>query len=214
MKVRRQGLTENYNTTSEWVSEFEKNLEKQSNYLDNLKTILRKRNDFSTIEEKMADIKSRAGFHVIKEADESDLSKQASECATCSGGCGCGDKCDCNASCKCCGSTCSCKVYNCKQCNSDIIGKAKNIVNYMKSFCEHRPDVGIAAAITHCKNNPDLNYQEVASRIDVKKFEDFLQNLLKKSEEPKEEVKYIPENMDDQVGSDVADYFEHANPTG
>ena len=38
MKVRRQGLTENYNTTSEWVSSL-KNLEKQSNYLDNLKTM-------------------------------------------------------------------------------------------------------------------------------------------------------------------------------
>ena len=66
MKVRRQNISEEYSTTVDWVNDFAKNLEKNADYLSNLRSIMKKRNDFPTIEEKMADLKARAGFDLVK----------------------------------------------------------------------------------------------------------------------------------------------------
>ena len=212
MKVKRQGLTESYRTTADWVSEFEKNLEKQGNYLENLKYVLKKRNDFSSIEEKMADIRSRAGFDLIKDVEDTSISKKASECQTCSGGCKCGDNCGCGEGCDCC--KCSCGNGKCRKCNASFVKKVKSIISYMQEFAKDRPDAGLSVIITHCRNHPELNFHEVESKIDNKKFRALLEKLLKKSEDSEKEVKYIPENGESEVESDVADYFQHAQTTG
>lgn len=212
MKVKRQGLTESYRTTADWVSEFEKNLEKQGNYLDNLKSVLKKRNDFSTIEEKMADIRARAGFDIIKDVEKVNISKKASECSACMDGCECGEGCDCPKSCNCC--KCSCGEYTCKRCNSSFIKKVKNVINYMQEFSKDRPDAGVSVIMTHCREHPELNFKEVESKVDNKKFKILLEKLLNKSEDLDKEVKYIPDNGDNEVESDVADYFQHAQTTG
>lgn len=200
MKVKRQGLNESYKTTANWISDFEKTLEKQGNYLDNLKSIFKKRNDFSTIEEKMADIRNRAGFELIKETEDSSISKKASECNACDGACEC--------------KGCSCNKYNCKSCNSDFIGKVKTVINYMKEFSDDRPEASVPVIITHCRNHPELNFQEIESKLDNKKFKALLEKTLKRSEDSEKEVKYIPEDGNEKVESDVADYFGHAQPPG
>ena len=66
MKVRRQELTEEYTTTVDWVRDFSRGMTKNADYLSNLRSIMKKRNDFDTIEEKMADLKSRVGFDLVK----------------------------------------------------------------------------------------------------------------------------------------------------
>jgi len=55
MKIRRQNLNEEYNTTVDWLNDFANNLEKNADYLSNLRSIMKRRSDFSTIEEKTAD---------------------------------------------------------------------------------------------------------------------------------------------------------------
>lgn len=212
MKVKRQGLTELYKTTFDWARELEKGLEKEGNYLNNLETILRKRKDFPTIEEKMADIRQRAGFDIIKDVEKLNISKKASQCSACMDGCGCDEKCNCPKSCSCCG--CSCEKYNCKKCNYSFIKKIKNLIKYMQEFSKDRPDAGLSIIMTHCRNHPDLNFHEIESKIDNKKFKILLEKLLKKSEDLDKEVKYIPDNGDREVESDVADYFQHAQTTG
>lgn len=200
MKVNRQSLNESYKTTADWISDFEKTLEKQGNYLDNLKSIFKKRNDFDTIEEKMADIRNRAGFGLIKETEDASISKKASECNACDGACQC--------------SGCSCNKYNCKSCNTDFISKVKSVINYMKEFSADRPEASVPVIIAHCRNHPELNFQEIESKLDNKKFKALLENTLNLNKDLKKEVKYIPENGDEKLESDVADYFNHAQPSG
>ena len=200
MKVNRQNLSESYRTTSEWVSDFEKALEKKGNYLDNLKTIFRNRNDFSTIEEKMADIRDRAGFELIKETEDTSIAKKASECNSCDGAC----KCD----------GCSCNKSKCKTCNSELIDKVKKVLNYMQAVFNDRPETGKHAIITECRNNPDLGFHEIESKLDPKKFHNLLDAMFSKSKTKEEEVKYIPVSGDDYDGPDTADYFDHAQTSG
>ena len=44
MKITRQNINENYNITSGWVSEFAKSLEKNADFLSNVKGVFKKRN--------------------------------------------------------------------------------------------------------------------------------------------------------------------------
>lgn len=203
MKVNRQGLTENYKTTSEWVFEFEKNLEKKADYLDNLKTIIRDRNSFSTIEEKMADIRSRAGFELIKDIDSADISKKASNCGCESGSCGCGG--------------CSCGKYNCKACNSDLIKEVCSVIKYITDYCSNNPGSSLASVLNHCRNNNELNFHNLENRLDGEKFRGYIVDKIIKpnNDFEKEEVKYIPVSGDDlaNMHGDEADYFAHAKPS-
>ena len=72
--------------------------------------------------------------------------------------------------------------------------KSKNIINYMQEFSKDRPDAGLSVIITHCRNHPELNFHEIESKVDNKKFRALLKKLLNKSEDSDKEVKYIPEN--------------------
>lgn len=80
MKVSRQNISENYNITSEWVSDFAKNLEKNADFLSNVKGVFQKRNAPKTIEEKMADIRERVGYGLVK-SNDNDSSKNIKEAA-------------------------------------------------------------------------------------------------------------------------------------
>ena len=57
---------------------------KNADYLNNLRSIMKKRNDFDTIEEKMADLKSRVGFDLVKNINTE------GEATVKEAGCGCG----------------------------------------------------------------------------------------------------------------------------
>jgi hypothetical protein len=60
-KIKRVSNKESYKITCDWISDFADNLEKKANFVDRIK----KRNSvekFSTIEDKMADIKTRVGY--------------------------------------------------------------------------------------------------------------------------------------------------------
>ena len=64
-KIKRQSQKESYKITCDWINDFANSIEKNANYIDTL----RKRNSvdkFSTIEEKMDDIKKRVGYGSIK----------------------------------------------------------------------------------------------------------------------------------------------------
>ena len=53
MKVNRQNLQEEYNTTADWLSSFSKGLNKNADFLSNIKQMIESRErKFSTIDEK------------------------------------------------------------------------------------------------------------------------------------------------------------------
>jgi len=78
MKITRHNTNESYNTTVDWLKNFADKLKKDASFIQNFKKI--KVNDFSTIDEKMADIKQRVGFDIIKSTEFSPENvKSASE---------------------------------------------------------------------------------------------------------------------------------------
>jgi hypothetical protein len=201
MKVNRQRISEEYNTTVDWVNDFANNLEKNADYLSNLRSIMKKRNDFSTIDEKMADLKARAGFDLIKNIDnDGENKKSASCCEGCSkgtGGC----------------SSCSCGKSKCSTCNKDTHNTLRNILNYIKEFSSDRPEAGYGTIISHCREHPKLGFDRVESKIDHNKFKSLIEKILGGRENNPDEVKYMPEaEMSFEENEDIADYMAHASP--
>ena len=199
MKVNRQKISEEYSTTVDWVNDFAKNLEKNADYLSNLRSIMKKRNDFDTIEEKMADLKSRAGFDLIKAVDSGeDTKKTAACCSSCSTGkSGC--------------SSCSCGKSKCASCNKDTYDTIGNILSYIKELSADRADIGYGTVISHCREHPKLGFDRIEGKIDHKKFRSMIEKILGNNKSDQEEVKYIPEaDMPSAENDDVADYMAHA----
>ena len=201
MKVNRQRISEEYNTTVDWVNDFANNLSKNADYLDNLRSIMKKRNDFSTIDEKMADLKARAGFDLIKNIDNDDKNtKSASCCEGCDKGTG---------AC----SSCSCGKAKCSTCNKDTHSTLRNILNYIKEFSSDRPEAGYGTIISHCRDHPRLGFDRVEGKIDHNKFKSLIEKILSGRENNPDEVKYIPEaEMSFEENEDIADYMAHAQP--
>jgi len=193
MKVNRQNLTEEYSTTAGWVRDFSNGLNKNADYLDNLRSIMKKRNDFDTIDEKMADLKSRAGFNLVKNIDASE--KEAVKEAGC--GCGTCDGCSANSE----------KASDKKALIQDL----KRIMAYISSFAKDRPEAGYGAVMTHCREHPHLGFDRLERRLN-NKFKDAVLSILKKHKKDPEAVEYIPgADMTSSHDDDMADYYSHAN---
>ena len=216
MKVSRQNLTESYNTTVDWVNDFQRGITKESDYLDNLKNILNKRKDFSTIEERMADIRTRAGFDLVKSLKSENLKvKEAGSCTSCSD-----------------------KGESCKPCSKEdddrafremITTKVVNLLEHLKQRHNHlsknrKDKKGVDSIIFYCRNsNADLGFQEIESAIPIDKLKSIISNYLELSdckgnsqeEFAEKAVPYIPEECDSSESTDdTADYFRHALTSG
>ena len=193
MKVNRQNLTEEYNTTAGWVRDFSNGLSKNADYLDNLRSIMKKRKDFDTIDEKMADLKSRAGFDLLKNVDA--IGEEAVKEA----GCGCGT----------CGG-CSAKSGKASD-KKELSLKLKKVIEYISSFAKDRPEAGYGAVIAHCREHPHLGFDKLERRLNHK-FKGAVQSILKKHKKDPEAVEYISgADMTSSYDNDMADYYSHAN---
>ena len=217
MKVSRQNLTESYNTTVDWVNDFSSGLTKESDYLNNLKNILNKRKDFSTIEEKMADIRARAGFELVKNLKSEDSNiKEAGSCAPHGKGC---DSCE----------SCTDKDSANNDSKARMIRLVTNLLDHLKQRNDHlsknrKDKKGVDSIIFYCRNsNADLGFQEIESAIPIDKLKSIISNYLELSdckgnsqeEFAEKAVPYIPEECDSSESTDdTADYFRHALTSG
>ena len=193
MKVKRQNLTEEYNTTAGWVRDFSNGLSKNADYLNNLRSIMRKRKDFDTIDEKMADMRARAGFDLIKNVDISD------EASVKEAGCGCGS----------CGG-CSTKHGNTSD-KKELALRLKEVLKYITSFSKDRPEAGYGAVITHCREHPHLGFDKLERRLKPN-FKDAVLSILSRHKKDPEAVEYISgADMTSAHDDDLADYYSHAN---
>ena len=193
MKVNRQNLTEEYSTTVSWVRDFSSGLSKNADYLSNLRSIMKKRKDFDTIDEKMADLKSRAGFDLLKNIGTT------GEEAVKEAGCGCGT----------CGG-CSVKSEQVSD-KKDLALKLKKVIEYISSFVKDRPEANYGAVITHCREHPQLGFDKLERRLNHK-FKEAVQSILKKHKKDPEAVEYISgADMTSSYDNDIADYYSHAN---
>jgi|TARA_Y100000287_G_C14183073_1_gene336041 hypothetical protein len=198
MKVNRQNLTEEYTTTSSWVKDFSNTLVKDADYLGNLRSIMKKRNDFDTIEEKMADLKSRVGFDLIKNVD-TDASSSIKEAS-----CDC-DTCD----------TCSSPASGDNISEEDMraVKAVKQIISYISDLVKDRPEIGYGAVMSHCREHPGLNFDRIEGRLN-ERFSDTIRNIVNSQKKDPEAVEYISgediaSSYDDKA--DLADYYSHAS---
>jgi len=199
MKISRQNTTETYKVTVDWIKDFADSIKKESNFIQNFNKI--KKKDFGSIEEKMADIRQRVGFELIKTMqDEPENIKSAAE------------KCDhtndeakdgeCNI----------CKAK--KTLDKDELKILRNFVEYAIDFGKSRPEVSIEAIIHECKRNSELKFEKIEKNINMKSLREMLKSKLKKYRKEKEDkVKYMAdETSSSDSQDDLADYMLHASP--
>jgi hypothetical protein len=200
MKVNRQKINEEYNTTVGWVNDFANNLQKNADYLSNLRSIMNKREAFATIEEKMADLKDRAGFDLVKNIKTKE--KQNIKSAKC-------------------GPTCCSEEAGKGKCGScaekhgrenQLIQTLNGILKYIEDFASDRPDISYGTVMSHCREHPKLGFDRVEGKIDHRKFKSLVEKILNKHKNDPEEVEYISEaDVPSSYSDDIADYMAHAS---
>jgi len=186
-EIKRTNETEKYNTTAGWLSDFLSKIAKDAPPAPPIVTA--KTEKFATIEEKMADIKSRVGFGSI-----SGLTKESSS----------GLVVESSKKCKC-GKSCSCgKDYDKK------IYKLKNVLKYISDMLESEPHLLEPEIVARCLDNKDLGFESL--KIKPKKLSKFIKKIKKPTEEI--QVMYIRPDIDtvSNVQGDIADYYQHGMP--
>jgi len=140
VKIKRQNILEEYSTTVDWIKDFEKSIEKNANFLETLRSRHYLNNKFSSIEEKMADIKNRVGFDLI--GSSKDLANSVVVTAGCSSEVSDGSKCGpCSA-----GKKCGCSGDN----DDGYIEHVSNMLSYIKSMAENESSMPGFVIVEKC----------------------------------------------------------------
>ena len=207
MKIERHSITEKNKTTALWLHEFAYDLEKNAQEIDYLKDYfdkLHKNKIFGSIEEKLADIRSRVGLDLaIKLSNEIDKVNNITLTST--------------ASSSCCGpTTCSCtnKTAQAKHSERDIIVMG-NILKYIQDMIKHEPHLDSAVIISRCRNEEGLRFNDLEKKIDHGKLIKYINDLLGVHDPSKlENISYTPSQSITEYDADdrIAEYYNHAEP--
>ena len=145
-KIKRVSNKESYKITCDWISDFADNLEKKANFVDRIK----KRNSvekFSTIEDKMADIKTRVGYTNFDNSKEQILKTESEKTVLASA-------CECN---------------ECEPCNKRSGKKEtlKSILIEMIKIIDGREDIDYPEQVLNeCRKDQYMNFSNMESEID------------------------------------------------
>jgi hypothetical protein len=165
-KISRVPTKESYNVTSNWLNNY---IQKEALSVEDYKPACVEK--FSTIPEKMSDLKNRVGFKKVEE-----LKKSSSE-ASCSG-----NSCECV----------SCGSNNQSPEASDLMDKLRRIVNYAKKVLDDRPDIKHMQLVHDCRRLPQ--FQEISGRIEGDKFKSLIKKVMSGVSKPKDisEIEHVP----------------------
>ncbi len=210
MKVTRQNINEEYNTTVDWVSDFERDLEKNADFLTNLKSIFKSRSEkFSTIDEKMADIKNRVGFDLIKDVDNnidiktSALNKDASSCGAEKDG---GNKCGPCSTGKSCGSG---KSHDYEKSRKEKIDSIVELLRYIQDTVKNEPHLDEPVILDRCRKERSYGLENIN---DMSKLKHFISNAVETSKPFSIKLEYVPHepvSSSESMFDDTADYYQH-----
>jgi hypothetical protein len=211
MKVNRQNINESYSITSGWVRDFAKKIEKSSDFLSNVRTVMDKRNHPSSVEEKISDIKHRVGFDLIKNfRDSNGVQIKEAACGDapvgkkpCCGGCASGSGCDGDS-----------KEGTGNRANhsDDILALVEQLLVYIRNFIKDRDDVSYATVVDHCRSHPNLSWHELSPKIDPEKLSGFIGREINKNKSAPEAVEYIPQDDEDfsNAGGELPEFISHS----
>jgi hypothetical protein len=220
MKVKRQDDRETNKITAFWLYEFAHDLDKKATTTDYLKEYLDKnyRNKkFSTIEEKLADIKERVGFNIAtkivdqieKNSNEHTHQTSASKDSTCK----------CKKDC-----SCSVKTASHKQSKSKSKKNSKSkkdikimdgILSYIEDMIKHEPHLDPITVLDRCRSEEGLKYNSIRKKINHDKLMSFINDLLSSNVHSHEfTITYVPSDssIDVTQSDSVAEYYNHAEP--
>lgn len=204
MKIQRQNLSEEYSTTADWLSDFANGMTKSADYLSNLRSIMKKRNDFNTIEEKMADLRDRAGFDIIKKVSPNGSQDEKLAAASCCESCDVGGGCE----------SCSCGKSKCPSCNAELFSVIRNVIRYIADLAKDRPETGYSTWISECRKHPSLGFAQNEGKIDPEILKTLVEKVVGRlkgiRENDANDVKYNSESDNSaEVGPEVAEYMQH-----
>jgi len=201
-KIKRVSNKESYKITCDWISDFADNLEKKANFVDRIK----KRNSvekFSTIEDKMADIKTRVGYEnfdnskdqILKTESEKTVVASACDCNECDDCKKCDDCKECDG-CNKCGGCKECNGSNeCEACSKRSGKKEtlKSMLIEMIKIIDGREDIDYPEQVLNeCRKDQFMNFSNMESEIDPEYLKKWLAEKIKarKSERsPRESIR-------------------------
>lgn len=169
-KVSRVPQNESYNITSDWVSDFANNLKKQARSVEDYKPNHVEK--FSTINEKMQDMKSRVGFEDMKT-----LKKSSSALLPC----GCEESCGCATP-----KGCSCNEEGCDYCGTK--NTLRDVLNYAKELIEKTDGITVMQAKHNCRQLPQ--FSKIEGKFKSKEFDKFLQDMISKKPQQKMTIEF------------------------
>lgn len=209
MKIERHGTKETNKTTAFWLHEFAYDLEKNAQNIDYLKDYLNKlhkEKKFDSIEDKLADIRSRVGLDLaIKLSNEIDnINNHVSLSSVVASSC-------CGTTHKC---TCEVKTAQVHHSERDIMIMG-NILKYIQDMIKHEPHLDSAVILSRCQNEEGLRFNDLEKKIDHTKLRKYINDLLGVNNDSQlESVSYTPNKPLTEYEADdrVAEYYNHAEP--
>jgi hypothetical protein len=200
MKITRQEINESYQITSGWVRDFANNLEKNADFLSNVKDVFKKRNAPKTIDEKMADIKERVGYGIVKADKPTSLENIKEAKSEDDKGCACCDKCSANLS-------CDLKMPEKDDNRAEMVRLMSQLIDYITDFLSDRPELSSGAILDHCRQHPQLSWNILSPRMDHNKLSDFINSKIKNRSYGNELVKYISHDVTGSEPDDTTPEF-------
>ena len=204
MKVNRQDIGESYNITVDWIDDFANKLEKNADFLSNVRSLqLMRKNKFSSVDDKIKDIKSRVGFDIIKNNEK--LKEEIK--VTAGKGCACGGSCD----------SCSTKSAH----DDDTVFLMDQLMGYIKDIIrdaakeEKPPEATVYSNVLNtCRQNPKLKYHTLEGKINHPALEVWIDGLKddimpKRRAQEREKFKPNTAEFEGDTSGDIADYFQH-----
>tara|TARA_R110002020_G_scaffold50716_7_gene143288 strand:+ start:75962 stop:76606 length:645 start_codon:yes stop_codon:yes gene_type:complete len=213
MKVSRQKINESYPTTASWLSDFEKSILKNADFLSNVKSILHNPDKkFSSVDEKLADLRERVGLDIIRAdggvgGSKTDLSSSAECSAEKSTGSACSS---CSS-----GESCSCSMGHgapATEHSKEDVQRMEMILTYISDMITSEPHLEESMVISKCRANDDLRFDEL--NIDLDMLKGHVGKLIGKyRENDNVAVKYVPYEPSQMEFSEdnEADYYRHAH---
>ena len=213
MKVNRHQIAEEYNTTVDWLSDFSRNIEKNADFISNVKMMVENRKKkFSTIDEKMQDIRKRVGFSSIESGVVSQPGVKKSA------GCGCAQKKGEKPCCESCANGKPCEGCGKDKGKSDVPSKDKmimdNILNYIIQYigAKKEENLNVVGVLFHCREHPALGYRELESKINPDVLKKFISKLIDVDSRDFEKVDYVDSDERSGESADIPEFMEHSIP--
>lgn len=193
-KIKRTDESEAYSVTADWLQDFLRQRRRETGSpVQNLKPIMQ----FSTIEEKMDDIKRRVGFGLVDRDKSIEITADEEECP-------CGgpnpDECACDV-----------KTASDEKFEHDK-AKMLNILRYIRDMIAHEPHLGLPVVIARLREEDGLGFEDLS--IDMGKLNEFITSELERHRaEEHSEISYIPAEPEagDSYSDTEADYYRHGN---